>query len=66
MAQSIEAMQTALRTLTALTEKRDPDAADLDALRTYAPQLAGLPADELACEVIQQALRRRALARAGE
>jgi hypothetical protein len=63
MQQSLAAMQTALRVLTALSEKRDPDPADIDALVGYAPLLENLSVDELACDVIQQALKRRAEAR---
>jgi hypothetical protein len=57
-------MQTALRVLTALTEKRKPDPADLEMLGAYAPLLASIDPDELACEVLQQALKRRAQTRA--
>lgn len=57
-------MHLALRVLTALTEKRNPDPSDVEALRRAAGQGGeGLASDELACEVIQQALARRALAR---
>ena len=53
-------MKSALRVLTATIEKRVPDAADVEALRQFAvTQTAGLPPDELACEVIQQAMKRR-------
>jgi hypothetical protein len=47
------AMKTALRVLTAYTEKRQPDPEDVAALRHYAPHLANLPMDELACELIK-------------
>ena len=53
-------MQTALRVLTAITEKQNPDPKDIEALRQIAPSLADVPPDELACGVIQQALKRRA------
>ncbi len=53
-------MRTALRVLTALTERRSPDRGDVEALRSYAPPLKQLAPDELACEVIQQALLGRA------
>ena len=60
---TIEAMKIALRVLTALGEHRHPDAADVKALKAYAPLLADAPLDELACDVVQQALKRRAEAR---
>jgi hypothetical protein len=63
MQQSLAAMKTALRVLTALSERRDPDPADVDTLRNYAPIPENLSVDEIACEVIQQALKRRAEAR---
>jgi hypothetical protein len=59
MDSSLHAMKTAMRVLSAINEKRDPDPADLDQLRSLAPLLADLPADELACDVIKQALQRR-------
>ena len=63
MLQSLAAMKTALRVLTALSEKRAPDPADVDTLTNYAPLLWNLSVDELACDVIQQALKRRAESR---
>ena len=59
MVESVEAMQIALRVLTALTEKIAPDPADVEALRRLAPSRDHAHLDELACEVIQQALKRR-------
>jgi hypothetical protein len=66
MQQSLEAMTTALRVLTALTDKRYPDPADVETLRGYVPQLRDEPPDELACEVIEQALKHRAVARSAQ
>ena len=64
MQQSFVAMQTALRVLTAITEKRHPDQSDVDALQGFiGSQEQGIGLDELACEVIQRALNRRAIAR---
>lgn len=60
MQQSLEAMQLALRVLTAVTEKRHPDPEDVAKLRQLAPHAAAKTPDELACEVIQNALRHRA------
>ena len=56
-------MKTALRVLTAITERRAPDTTDVEELRRYAPLLGDAPLDELACDVIQQALKRRAVER---
>ena len=57
-------MATALRVLKAVMEKRHPDPADIAALRDLAgPQPQDIDVDELACEVIQTALKRRADAR---
>jgi len=63
MDSSLQAMKTAMRVLSAINEKREPDAADLEELRSLAPLLANLPPDELACDVIKQALQRRDAAR---
>ena len=65
MQQSLEAMRLALRVLAALTEKRDPDPQDVAELRKLlpdAPQEFGM--DELACDVIQRAIKHRAAVRA--
>jgi hypothetical protein len=59
MEQSFEAMTIAMRVLTALNEKRPPDPRDLDYLRKVASTRAHIPPDELACEVIQQAIKHR-------
>jgi hypothetical protein len=60
MQESLEAMTTALRVLTALTEKRQPSPLDVDMLRQYAgPQPDGIGLDEYACDVIHRAIRRR-------
>ena len=65
MQKSLEAMETALRVLAAVNRTSPPDPADIDFLRAYSGlQGEGMDADVLACEVIQQALRRRAIARA--
>ena len=64
MQKSVEAMELAMRVLRAVNEKRNPDEADLSALRSLAPLVANLPPDELACDVIRQALEHRAKARA--
>jgi len=58
MQQGLDAMNTAVRVLKAITENRNPDPADADELRRLAPLLADGPLDELACDVIQKALER--------
>lgn len=54
----LAAMQIAVRVLTAIGARTAPDPADVHFLRTYAPKLTGLATDELACEVIQQVLKK--------
>jgi hypothetical protein len=66
MQRSLDAMSLALRVLTALNAHRSPepnDVAELKALEPLLADTAGL--DELACEVIHQALKRRAEVRGG-
>ena len=58
MQQNLGAIKVALRVLAALTEKRAPDQIDVEILRCCASDQASKPIDELACEVIQQALRK--------
>jgi hypothetical protein len=57
--ESIEVMKLALRVLTATTEKTKPSTEDLQGLLSFAPDLTNLPPDELACEVIQRAMKRQ-------
>ncbi|HKW97018.1 MAG TPA: hypothetical protein VJN43_04750 [Bryobacteraceae bacterium] len=59
MEQSLYALKTALRVLTAVTENTVPDPADVEALRFLAPLLADQPLEDLACDVVQQAITRR-------
>lgn len=63
MQQTVTALAVALRVLSAINEKRYPDPKDVDELRRWAPLSADVPIDELACEVIQQAINRRAQVR---
>lgn len=64
---SLDAMQTALRVLNALAERQPPEQRDLDHLRDLAvPEERTLPYDELACAVIQRALKHRAEVRGAE
>ena len=50
-------IRTALRILSAVSSGHAPDPGDAAALRAHNPELALLPLDELACEVVQKALR---------
>ncbi len=59
MQQGMDAMRVALRVLQAITERHPPDAKDLEELKRLAPLQADQPQDELACDVIKQALQRR-------
>ena len=63
MQQSLDAMKVALRVLQAVTDNHYPDPADVERLKQFAPLLADAPADELASDVIQQAIKRGADAR---
>jgi hypothetical protein len=60
MQAGISAMKTALRVLAALTDRKDPDPADVAELRSLAPLSNTEEIDEMACNVIRQALQRRA------
>lgn len=50
----------ALRVLTAMMEKLKPSVDDVDELRRLAPEWSHLALDELACQVVQASLQRRA------
>ena len=64
MQRSLAALETALRILKAFTEKRHPESADLEELQQYTGlRPEGMDLDEFVCEVIQTAIRRRAIAR---
>jgi hypothetical protein len=63
MQESLDAMKVALRVLTALTEKRAPNTPDVQALRQLAGDTGNSDLDDLACEVIQKAIKRRAQVR---
>ena len=54
-----ETLRVALRVIAAVTEFREPEEDDIQALRSYAPAFNSQPHDRLACEVIQQVLRKR-------
>jgi len=59
-----DAMKVALRVLTALGEHQEPVQEDIAELRRIAPDRATASVDELACDVIQRAIRHRAESRA--
>jgi hypothetical protein len=59
MEPSKAAMKAALRVLTALSERREPDQADVDELHWFAPADRARPIDELVCEAIQRAIQAR-------
>jgi len=52
-------MKAALRVLTALSERHEPDQSDVDELHWYAPADRQRPLDELVCDAIQRALKDR-------
>jgi hypothetical protein len=54
MAEDQQAMEVALRVLTAISTKLDPEPADVERLRQLEPQEVTLPIDELACAVIRR------------
>lgn len=59
MEPSKAAMKAALRVLTALSERQEPDAADVDELHWYVPSDRDRPLDEVVCDAIQRALKDR-------
>jgi len=60
-----QAIEIALRVLSVLTARIPADESDVAELQKIVPDAANLPADELACEVIQRALQARTIARHG-
>jgi len=62
MRQYLNSMKTALRVLTAIVEKQCPDPADVGELRRQSSLPADAPADDLAWEVMRQALKKRGTA----
>lgn len=64
MHRSLDAMRTALRVLTSINDKQQPDPKDLEGLETFAgPRPTDMGLDEFACDVIQKAIHHRAAAR---
>ena len=52
-------MRVALRVLTAVMDGRKPELNDVELLERLAPYATAWPTDELACEVVHCALKRR-------
>jgi hypothetical protein len=52
----VEALRTALRVLTSICERGEPDIADVSELRAYAPDLITCDTDEIAREVIERTM----------
>ncbi len=59
MEDTLAPIEIALRVLKAINHRRQPDPADVESLYYLAPLLSDVPVDELACDVIQQALQHR-------
>jgi hypothetical protein len=64
MSDGLAATTVALRVLMAITDRQLPAPEDIRELRRLSPLFADRPPDELACEVIQLAMKNRAEARA--
>ncbi len=61
MQEGLAVMKIALRVLSAISEGKQPEPADVHAVQNYAgPQPEGAGLDEIACAAIQRALTRRA------
>jgi hypothetical protein len=60
MERDVDLILTALRVLSAVVVQQRPDPSDLNFLRGVMPEMANAPADDLACEIIQKAAKRRA------
>jgi hypothetical protein len=59
MHEYLDSMKTALRVLTAIVENRCPEPLDVGDLRRHSSLSADAPADELAWDVMRQALKKR-------
>jgi len=57
--EDLAALKLAVRVLTAVIGHHRPDSRDVEELYRFAPLLANLPIDELACEVVHRELKRR-------
>lgn len=61
---NIATIKTGLRVLAAMSDKINPALGDVQELRRFAPECSALPNDELACVVVQRAVKKRAVSRA--
>ena len=64
MDRAAETLEVAVRVLMAITSRRNPEPDDVAALHRLAPCAGPMPLDELACELIQEALQHRKTRRA--
>lgn len=64
MKKRLAAIEVALRVLTAAVYNQRPDPSDVQALYEYAEQPKGLEIDQLACAVIEEAIKQNSEARA--
>jgi hypothetical protein len=55
--------KVAIRVLTAINNRANPDLKDVELLRSYFPDHPDCDPDELACVVIQEAIQRKMAAR---
>ena len=62
MPYNLAAMKTGLRVLAAISDDLNPAPSDVEELLQFAPECSTLPIDELACLVVQRALKKRAAA----
>ena len=60
MDESYHVLKTALRVISAINEKRGPDPADIERLKTIVgPKPIGVTTDEFTCDVIKKAIKSR-------
>jgi len=60
---STDKTAVALRVLTAINDRKEPDERDVLLLRAYCPDFRDCGPDELACVAIQEELKRKKMAR---
>ena len=58
MQESVDAMRVALRVLAAITGRTPPDPKDVELLRRHAPTNEYESVDDMACAVVEEALKR--------
>jgi len=66
MSDDISTMKSAIRVLMAITDRVEPTPTDVAELHRIAPECSDLPLDELACELVQRALKKRGRASGNE